>query len=264
MSDMWDTYSRRLATSGLTKQDTVRNREKRYLSEKMKDSPSYYKVQIDGRPRHAVITDTETYNTKTICSVPGEKLKWGSLVFWKKCFWIVTDRDSYNELYDKAKLTQCNHLLRWVDEDGSIKEQWCVVEDGTMYTAGETESGDRVATTGNSRIILTVSRNPDTIKFNRQRRFLIDDQGVQNKLAYELSKPVKVGTVWNDDDHGVFTFVLQEVVSTKYDNMDLGIADYYRYYRKDGTARETPIIDFFPADRQELDDKADTERGGWI
>ncbi len=77
---------------------------------------------------------------------------------------------------------------------------------------------------------MTISKNPDTAKFGREHRFLIDDPDSGDKLAYLLTKPLKVGKTFNGS--GVYSFVLQEVVSTDDDNMQLGIADYYKHFPK--------------------------------
>lgn len=75
---------------------------------------------------------------------------------------------------------------------------------------------------------MTIAKNNDTAKFGRENRFLIDDPGSGDKLAYLLTKPLKVGKTYGG--RGIYAFVLQEVVSTDDDNMELSIADYYKYY----------------------------------
>ena len=89
---------------------------------------------------------------------------------------------------------------------------------------------------------------------NRQSRFLIDDPDVTNKLAYELTKPVKRGSVY--DGHGTFIFVLKEASETEYDNDELGIADYYRHFPEEKAAH----AGVQPGSQ----DGADTERKVWI
>ena len=93
---------------------------------------------------------------------------------------------------------------------------------------GELENREFIVTRGDSRISMTIARNSDTIKFNREQRFLIDDPDSPHKLAYLLTKPLKLGGTYNNQ--GVFKFVLQEVTSTDDDNHVLGIADYYKYF----------------------------------
>ena len=98
---------------------------------------------------------------------------------------------------------------------------------------GEYEDRNFVVTRGDSRIAMTIAKNEDTVRFNRESRFLIDDPESQIKLSYLLTKPLKVGWVYNTE--GVYSFVLQEVVSTDDDNHELGIADYYKYFPKDSS-----------------------------
>lgn len=106
---------------------------------------------------------------------------------------------------------------------------------------GEYEDRDFIVRRGDSRITMTIARNKDTVKFCRECRFLIDDPESPQKLSYLLTKPLKLGSVYNS--HGVYSFVLQEVVSTDYDNHELGIADYYKHFPKkddSGTEPEKP------------------------
>lgn len=97
---------------------------------------------------------------------------------------------------------------------------------------GEFENRDFIATRGDSRIAVTLARNEQTVDLNRNIRFLIDDPDTKHKLAYALTKPLKLGGVFNNQ--GVYKFVLQEVTATDDDNHELGIADYYKYYPRVG------------------------------
>lgn len=57
-------------------------------------------------------------------------------------------------------------------------------------------------------------------------------------LSYLLTKPLKMGMAYGND--GVYKFVLQEVTATADDNFELQIADYYKYFPKDGSSSEAP------------------------
>jgi len=121
-----------------------------------------------------------------------------------------------------------------VDDEDIIREQWCVIEDGTKYLTGEYEDRNFIVTRGDSRISMTIAKNEHTVKFGRENRFLIDDPDANDKLAYLLTKPLKVGKSYQGN--GIYSFVLQEVVSTDDDNMELGIADYYKHFPKDDSS----------------------------
>ena len=195
--------------------------------------------------QNVAIINSDNLNEKYIISMPGEDIELGSLVFWMDNYWLVNERDANTTLYTKAKLLQCNHVLKWIDKaTKEIMYQWCVVEDGTKYLTGELEDRNFVVTRGDSRISIQIARNKYTVAFGREQRFLVDDPDSPHKLSYQLTKPLKVGTTYNQQ--GTMKFVLQEVTATEDDNHELGIADYFKYYPKgsfvDSTIPSEPVI----------------------
>lgn len=232
MSKGWDLYKSRLNAKGSTIREAQLQKTSLNIGRKLKNSLSYYTVAIDGEERQLAIINSDNLVQKTICSLPGEDILGGSLVKWKDDFWLVTSRDPNNEIYTKATMEQCNYLLKWVSEDGVILERWVIISDGTKYQAGET-SGTGVAgvTLGDTKVSLTIGRDAQTLKLNRSNRFLIDDYDSDNVRAYRLTKPFKLGGVYNG--HGAMTFVLTEENTENDDNQELHIADYYKHFPRD-------------------------------
>lgn len=230
---VWDVYNNRCDVRGQTKRDASLKRELWSINNKMSDSLSFHTVAIDENKRDVVILNSDNLNEKTIISMPGEYIPSGSLVNWEDNWWLVTECDANREIYSKAKMLQCNHLLHWIDNNGTIHERWCIIEDGTKYLTGELEDNHFIVTRGDSRIAMTITRNEYTSQFRRDNRFLIDDPLSPHKLAYALTKPLKIGTTFNDE--GIYKFVLQEVSATEYDNHELGVADYYKYFTKESS-----------------------------
>lgn len=226
--DVWDSYQRRIDAKGGSKREAILQRETRILREKSQHSLAYHNVIIDDTKRVVDIIDTDNLNIKFIHSLPGEDINCGGIVEWMGCHWLITERDANNEIKTKAKMQQCNYLLKWVNDNREICQQWCIVEDGTKYLTGEYEDRNFIITRGDSRMAMIIPRTTETIKFNRDFRFLIDDPDSSEQLAYALTKPLKVGQVYNGK--GIFCFVLQEVQATDNDNLELGIADYYKYF----------------------------------
>lgn len=144
---VWDVYEGRMNARGTTKRDTQLKREIRTINSRLPDSLSYQQVTIheteygynlttDEMMSHAItqnvaVINSENLNEKTIISLPGEDIVHGSLVRWMDNYWLVTERDANTTLYTRAKMIQCNHLLRWVSDENKICEQWCIIEDGT-------------------------------------------------------------------------------------------------------------------------------------
>lgn len=233
----WEMYEERIGRRGNTKRTAALNRETSYIERKLPENLSYNEcVPIDGVEQNVAIINSDNLNEKMIYSMPGEDLVHGGLVEWMDNHWLITERDANTTLYTRARMIQCNHLLKWVDANDVIHEQWCIVEDGTKYLTGEYEDRNFIVTRGDSRIAVTIARNIHTAKLGRENRFLIDDPDTGFMLAYLLTKPLKMG--WTYNNMGVYKFVMQEVQTTKDDNVELGIADYYKHFPK-----EPPIVD---------------------
>ena len=246
---IWDTYKNRINLTGETKRDEHLNRLKRQLSSKLPNSLSYHSVIVDGLDQMAVIDDSDNFNEK--------------ILDLKEILEVITEKDANTEVRTKVKMLQCNYLLKWVDEDNIIHEQWCIVEDGTKYMTGEYEDRDFFTTRGDSRIAITIGRNADTVKLGRQNRFLVDDPDSKTKNAYALTKPLKAGHIYNGN--GVFSFVLQECVATDNDNYELGIADYYLHFPKENDKDTDTDTDTDNSNGSSGKDDTDgTENGGWL
>ena len=238
----WDMYEARINAIGPTRREATLNREYRFLTTKLPSNLSYQTVSIDSVSQNVAIINTDNLDEKFIFSMPGENITHGGLVEWEDNYWLVTERDAADEVYTRAKMIQCNYLLRWVDSDAVIHEQWCIIEDGTKYLTGQYEDRDFIVTRGDSRLGMIIAKNEFTTKMKRGCRFLIDDADSELMLAYELTKPFKLGSVFNGA--GIFKFVLQEVNTTDDDNQDLRIADYYKYFPRqelDATTSDTEI-----------------------
>ncbi len=239
---VWDSYRSRINAHGGNKRGPALPQGFSFLMETIPGSLSYHNAVIDGEQRELAIIDSDNLDTKTLCSMPGEDLPHGGLVEWMDNRWLIIERDANNEIYTKAKMRQCNYLLRWIADDGSIVERWCIVEDGTKYLTGEYSDNDFIITRGDSRIALIIAKDRYTIRLNRDDRFLIDDYASPNVLAYRLTKPFKLGGGY--DNRGILSFVLQECNTEDTDNFELHIANYYDHFpRKESDCTQEPPME---------------------
>lgn len=247
---VWDKYYEMTNSRESSHRDYILQREKRQIRSRIKNSLSYHTVGISNHEncyvQDVAIINSDNLNQKTIISLPDEDILLGGIVHWMHEHWIITERDANNEVYTKGKMVQCNYLLKWVDENDIIHEQWSIVEDGTKYLTGEFEDRNFIVTRGDSRIAVTVPRNPFTAKLCRENRFIIDDPESQTAMAYALTKPLKVGGVYGEN--GIYKFVMQEVNTTEMDNLEYGIADYYLHFPRDD--KEVPPVNPLPSDRE--------------
>lgn len=228
---VWDAYSARIAANGSTPRERTLLREKAFLAKKLPGTLSYKPLIINGEQQSMAVLSSDNLNIKNLCSMPGEDIRNGSLVDWMDNKWLVIERDADNEVYTRAKMKQCNYLLKWVTDDDVIVERWCIVEDGTKYLIGETEDRDFIVTRGDSRIFLTLARDEFSVQLRRDSRFLIDDYESETVLAYRLTKPFKLGGSYNGE--GVLNFVLAECNTEDSDNIPMHIANYYDHFPRE-------------------------------
>lgn len=246
MSNYWDKFRSRMEVNGKSQREASLNREKEYIRRKIRNTLSFHEAVVDGVERELAIINTDNMDTKTVIAMPDEDIRHGAIIEWMGERWIVTAKDYNTEVYAKAKMRQCNYLLKWVDvgEDGpEIIERWCIIEDGTKYLTGEYGDKDFVLMRGDSRVSMILPLDDQTLKLNRTNRFLIDDYYDDRVIAYRLTKPFKLGGSYGEN--GVLSFVLVECNTESDDNLDLHIADYYKYFsRPDGEGGEIPPTEY--------------------
>jgi hypothetical protein len=230
---VWDAYNSRIGAYGSSRREMSINKLRGLYAGKIPDSAVYESVLVDGEPMNVAIIDSDNLNQKSILTLPGGQLYAGQLVDFADNKWLISEMNARNEIYAKGIMIQCNYLLRWINDSGEIVERWSIVSDGTKYLTGETLNSydDNGMILGDTRISLMLARDSETIKINRQSRFLIDDYGSPNVLAYRVTKPFKIGGVYNG--HGAMTFVLTEVNAEDSDNFELHIANYYKYFPRE-------------------------------
>lgn len=236
----WNVYDARIRAGGGYGRDAVLHREQAFIRSKLPKNLSYKEIEINGAAQNVAVIDSDDFDTKTICCLPGEDLPHGGLVRWAGNYWLITRKNADTEVYAKGTMVLCNHLLRWIDDSGEIVERWCIVSDGTKYLTGEWGDNDNVVTRGDMRTSLIIARDKYTVKLNRTNRFLIDDGASPNVIAYRLTKPFKLGGGYNGV--GVLSFVLSECNTEDSDNLELRIANYYDHFpaEKNGGIDDTP------------------------
>lgn len=252
----WDRYQTRNNLHGTNSRDRAKYALTNRLRNQIPSTLSYHNVDIDGEERNIVIINSDNLNQKTLCSLPGEDIRHGALIEWQNHKWLVTERDANTEIYTKCIMLQCNYLLRWINSDGRVVERWCIVEDGTKYLTGEFSDSFYVATRGDARISVTLPKDKETLALGRDDRFIIDDYGAPNPLSYRLTKPFKLGGSF--DENGVVIFVMTECNTELDDNLNLHIADYYKYFPRENTDTDNS------SEATSLEDEQITERQGWI
>jgi len=131
-TDPWGLYTGRRFTQGRNARETAYKRAFGRLTDKVVNSLSFHTAIVDGVERDLSIINSDNLDEKMLLTLPGEDVDCGGIVEWMDNHWLIIEKDANNELYTRAKMQQCNYLLKWVDPDEKkIIERWCIVEDGT-------------------------------------------------------------------------------------------------------------------------------------
>lgn len=250
---MWENYQSRTETFNADKRSSYFAREERFLKQNFKTLLSYYDVTVNGEAVGVSIENSTSFSEKTLTSLNPTSISIGSLVEWNKGVWLVVDKDPCDELYSKFIINKCNHALKWIDKDGIVHEQWCVVASNSITSGGESTSS--TATIGVANLSIVISKNADTERFKRGDRFFIDDNDVEDKLVYEITKLSRISSMVNYTHDGVYTLALEETVSNHMDNSEIGVTNYYKYIPK------------ISNDNNSNDESSHTEvisNGGWL
>lgn len=266
----WLSYRQRVCSDTGGERTYITQREQSRLRRGSSSHLSTESVTVDGKPHDVSVIGSDDVTQKTICAVEGERLMAGSLVMWEDMPWLISSVDPNHKLYSKGTMLHCNHLLKWINDTGQVVKRWSVILDGTKYMAGETSSAyaGNGMVLGDTRISVVLARDKETARLTREHRFIIDDEDSPNKLTYRLTKPFKVGGLF--DGRGVMSFIFTEANTESDDNVELGIADYYKHFPKKGKhphkpKEEKPDSDdsLEPPDERPEKPKRE-ETGGWL
>ncbi len=137
-------------------------------------------VQLPGNP----LRDLNDYR-KIHCPV-GADVKRGYYVNYEGTVWIIdTNVADVDGAYLSARMSRCNHLLRWQDTDGKIIEKWAYNSDQTKYSNGETGKDELIV--GDNQYAMLLPIDSETRLLKRGMRFAIDLEDSEAPDIYRLS-----------------------------------------------------------------------------
>lgn len=124
----FETYRRRLTHAGSARRERVIEAAKRDAMQKAVDSPAYKEVDIEGVKRHMMVISTSLTSQKIIQAMPGDDFDIGKILVWNHSHWLITERDSDDEITVRGRIELCNREVVWQNEDGEIISRWATVD----------------------------------------------------------------------------------------------------------------------------------------
>lgn len=122
-------YRKMLNLNGPTQRDRIINKSIHDQNKLAPVSPSYKDVTIDDIPRKLNIISSTVMNQKIIHTLPGEDFTIGSIVYWSKSHWLITERDAEDEITVRGRIQICQKQITWQDDNTyEIRSLWATVE----------------------------------------------------------------------------------------------------------------------------------------
>ena len=138
-------------------------------------------------------------------------------------YWICTEVMCKSGLYYDGKLTRCNNILKWQDENKHIFEYPVFDVNSTQYNSGE--FGDKTMTLGSSQHLLTVVADENTIALNHGHRFFWD----RNTVDPTVFKLTQNDTTAVNYDRGIVKLtVTEDQYNPKTDSIENWLCDYFK------------------------------------
>lgn len=138
-------------------------------------------------------------------------------------YWICTEVMCKSGLYYDGKLTRCNNILKWQDENKHIFEYPVFDINSTQYNSGE--FGDKAMTLGSSQHLLTVVADENTIALNHGHRFFWD----RNTVDPTVFKLTQNDTTAVNYDRGIVKLtVTEDQYNPKTDSIENWLCDYFK------------------------------------
>lgn len=209
-------YTKLLGTSSLS--EAFINDTADIINMNFHDNPSYKRIKIDGKDSDCTVGHTKKSTDLTIFLRPYEKPNKGMYIELEEKTYIAIDYTP-NIVYPKVQIRLCNNVLKWVNEEGILKEYKCIVEGLNLEVSEGLGNRDnqRLVLTSSAELNVVVQYNDDTKNIDIGQRFIFDGN------AYTVNAIDKLSNVENGK--GIIILTIKSTGKTDTDNVNDGVAD---------------------------------------
>lgn len=214
----FELYRSRLMASGDSinesmKQDTINT-----INELFANSPSYKEINIGYSSVDVRLSSTDKSDVRVIYFRPQEIYYVGDYAEMEDGFWIISEFDN-NELYPKALIQKCNHVIKWKDSQDNLFSFNCIA---TSEDFNVTEHKYISLTNGEARVF--VQYNTSTKNIVLQQRFIFNGSVFEVVGIDKLTKVVS--------ENGIINLIMRLTISNDKDDFTNSIADNSVIYHK--------------------------------
>lgn len=237
-------YREMLDLNGPTQRDRIINKSVHDQNKLAPVSPSYKDVTIDDVPRKLNIISSTVMNQKIIHTLPGEDFAIGSIVYWSKSHWLITERDAEDEITVRGRIQICQKQITWQDDNTyEIRSLWATVE--KPYYSNLEENKTLSYSTREFRIQMPFDEY--SANLNIGKRLMLEIVNGMPKTYRITSIDQMTSRIdYNGEQVGFLSFnVEQDLYNPDTDNAEKMICDYVPI---DDTEEDPPEIVYPPVE----------------
>lgn len=233
--DGYEMYQLKMNTYG-------RNSRERSFKHKSRDFEKYFEntlnrelVLVTDRNRitkemsmvfqdHSQSNNKQLSDDKYVIARNEDPIHVGDYIEWRGEHWMVfTEEVKTIPSHQQALVKNSNQVIKWI-RNGEIVNNGlgyhAYVQSQTLYTMGVSETTHLDVVDG--KMMMYMQNNKDTSEMIQDERVVIGRRVFKIKFMDAVSRD------------GLISFLMDEDrVHDEYDNIPLGVADYYKYYNKD-------------------------------
>lgn len=218
-------YRAMLKQDGETQRDRVVNKalhDTRFLAPV---NPSYKEVTIDDVPRWVNIISSTVTNQKLFRTRPGEDFEIGSIMYWGKSHWLITERDADDEITVRGRIQICQKQIVWQDDQTKkIVSLWATVEKPYYSNLSE----NKVMSYSTREFRIQTPFDEYSARLNIGKRLMLEIVNGEPKTYRITSIDQMTGRIDYDNDQiGFLSFnVEQDLYNAETDNVEKMICNY--------------------------------------
>lgn len=196
-------------------------------------------------------------NQKIIHTLPGEDFSIGSIVYWSKSHWLITERDAEDEITVRGRIQICQKQITWQDDNThEIRSLWATVE--KPYYSNLEENKYMSYSTREFRIQMPFDEYSANLNIGK-RLMLEIVNGVPKTYRITSIDQMTSRIDYNGEQVGFLSFnVEQDLYNPDTDNVEKMICDYVSI----DEAEEPPEIVYPPVEENEPEYKLSIEFTG--
>lgn len=234
MADWYDMYQKHMNVSGRTPRETNFKHKKQDFEFYFGETTTYALVKLlmhNNKIKemgmafvdHSKSNNKDLSDDKYITANIEDNFDVGDYVFWQNDVWIIFTKEFKTvQINQTGKIKNANQNIKWIRDGKIINNEvgyYAYVQSQTQYTMGMSETTYLDIPDG--KMLMYMQDNKDTRQIKTNERIFIDN------------KVYKVKHMDGASRSGLISYLMdQDRVDTVYDNVELGVADYYRYYNK--------------------------------